>query len=61
MQGLILLLKETPGKKRIPPNDHQRRRLAVKGKMLGRTYLDGLSEGTDSGEGGTNRLTLNAI
>jgi putative transposase len=34
------VLKETFGKKRIPLNDDQRRRLAVKGKVLGRKVLE---------------------
>ena len=33
------VLKERLGKKRIFLNDHQRRRLAVKGKVLGRKLL----------------------
>jgi len=34
------VLKEKPGKKRILLNDDQRRRLAVKGKVLGRKILE---------------------
>ena len=34
------VLKETHGKKRIMLNDDQRRRLAVKGKVLGRKLLE---------------------
>jgi len=34
------VLKETLGKKRILLNDEQRRRLAVKGKILGRKLLE---------------------
>ena len=34
------VLKEKLGKKRILPNDDQRRRLAVKGKILGRKQLE---------------------
>ena len=33
------ILKEAHGKKRIPLTDNQRRRLAVKGKILGRKVL----------------------
>ena len=33
------ILKESHGKKRIPLTDDQRRRLAVKGKALGRKVL----------------------
>jgi transposase InsO family protein len=33
------ILKESHGKRRIPLTDHQRRRLAVKGKILGREAL----------------------
>ena len=36
------ILKEKVGKKRILLNDDQRRRLAVKGKMLGRKLLEQL-------------------
>ena len=34
------VLRESFGKKRIVLNDDQRRRLAVKGKLLGRTVLE---------------------
>ena len=37
------VLKETHGKKRISLNDDQRRRLAVKGKVLGRKLLEQLA------------------
>jgi hypothetical protein len=37
------VLKETHGKKRITLNDDQRRRLAVKGKILGRKLLEQLA------------------
>jgi len=37
------VLKETHGKKRILLNDDQRRRLAVKGKVLGRRLLEQLA------------------
>jgi len=36
------VLKEKLGKKRILLNDDQRRRLAVKGKILGRKMLEGV-------------------
>ena len=37
------ILREKRGKKRILLNDHQRRRLAIKGKILGRKMLDELA------------------
>ena len=37
------VLREKLGKKRIMLNDDQRRRLAVKGKYLGRKALDGVA------------------
>ena len=37
------ILREKLGKKRILLNDDQRRRLAVKGKILGRKMLDQLA------------------
>jgi hypothetical protein len=37
------ILREKIGKKRILPNDDQRRRLAVKGKTLGRRMLEELA------------------
>ena len=37
------ILREKPGKKRILLNDDQRRRLAIKGKILGRKMLDELA------------------
>ena len=37
------VLREKLGKKRILPNDDQRRRLAVKGKILGRKMLEQLA------------------
>ena len=37
------ILREKFGKKRILLNDHQRRRLAIKGKILGRKVLDELA------------------
>jgi putative transposase len=36
------ILTEKFGKRRILLNDHQRRRLAIKGKLLGRKVLDEL-------------------
>jgi len=37
------ILREKLGKKRILLNDYQRRRLAIKGKILGRKMLDQLA------------------
>ena len=37
------ILREKLGKKRILLNDYERRRLAIKGKILGRTMLDELA------------------
>ena len=41
------VLKEKLGKKRILLNDDQRRRLAVKGKILGRKVLEEIAKGLD--------------
>ena len=40
LQSEVAVLKEHIGKKRILLTDEQRRRLAVKGKMIGRKALD---------------------
>ena len=42
------VLREKLGKRRILLNDTQRRRLAVKGKVLGRKSLDRLARSSDS-------------
>ena len=52
------VLKEKLGKKRILLNDDQRRRLAVKGKILGRKRLEEMTVEGSSG-GGAVRVTMN--